>query len=286
MGEWAYILLGVGAVLVSFLLLNNLINSPDFVKKNYRNAEITSLGGLVVLLAIIISQLVVSVFPFGQKIVGLDHGTFIIVLGFALIGLLDDLLGDKVKQGFKGHISELFKGRLTTGSLKLFGGPAIVLLALSPKIEQNGYLGVLIDVVCISLFANLFNLLDLSPGRTTKFALISLLPVFLFAEVRLFMFTIFAILAASLVLDIREKYMLGDTGSNVIGALVGVAFVHAFNLQHTLIITILVFALNILSEFVSFSKIIQRFLPLRLFEEVGQLKERKEWSKQRRNSSS
>ena len=142
--------LGIFCMGFSYAFLRSLINSPEFVKSNYRNASIPSLGGLVVLLSLIISGLVINLLPETQVPKKLDMSTLIIILGFAFIGLLDDLLGDKAKQGFKGHISELFKGRLTTGSLKLFGGPAIVLLSLSNNISSDGYFNIFIDVICIS----------------------------------------------------------------------------------------------------------------------------------------
>jgi len=282
MDEWAYFILGVSTCVLSFFLLKSLISNPEFEKKNYRNIGIPSLGGLVVLLSIIFAELFIVLLPESQKASSFGLSAFVIVFGFALIGLLDDLLGDKDKQGFKGHISELLKGRLTTGSLKLFGGPAIVLLAFSENIPANGYLNVIIDVICISLFANLFNLLDLSPGRTTKFALLTLIPMLLLGDKQVFMYSFLGIILLSLVFDIREKYMLGDTGSNLIGAIVGIAFVQAFNSQDTLFIAIGVLILNIISEFISFSRIIQGFLPLRIFEEIGQLQTRKSWAKERR----
>ena len=284
MDKLLYMVLGIFCMGFSYAFLRSLINSPEFVKSNYRNASIPSLGGLVVLLSLIISGLVINLLPETQVPKKLDMSTLIIILGFAFIGLLDDLLGDKAKQGFKGHISELFKGRLTTGSLKLFGGPAIVLLSLSNNISSDGYFNIFIDVICISLFANLLNLLDLSPGRTTKFSLLALTPLLVFADVQTYMFVALGVLVVSLIFDIREKYMLGDTGSNLIGALIGIAFVQAFDYRETLWLAIGIFALNVLSEFVSFSKIVQGFYPLRKFEELGQLETRKQWAKERRSS--
>ena len=59
MDKLLYMVLGIFCMGFSYAFLRSLINSPEFVKSNYRNATIPSLGGLVVLISLIISGLVI-----------------------------------------------------------------------------------------------------------------------------------------------------------------------------------------------------------------------------------
>ena len=58
----------------------------------------------------------------GRQRIGLD------VLGGEEARLFDDVAGTGHEQGFRGHLRELSKGHLTTGSVKLLGGGAVALI--------------------------------------------------------------------------------------------------------------------------------------------------------------
>src|SRR6266536_5139453 len=90
-------------------------------------------------------------------------------LGFALLGLLDDLIQDKGSRGFRGHLLAIIRGQLTGGALKLLGGAlvALVVAPLAVGLERPWYL-MLVGAVVIASSANFANLLDLRPGRCTK----------------------------------------------------------------------------------------------------------------------
>jgi hypothetical protein len=68
---------------------------------------------------------------------------------------------------------------------------------------------------------------------------------------------------------VREELMVGDTGSNPMGAAVGLGVVVAFGPAVRLSVLVVVLALNLLSERVSFSSVIDRTPPLRYLDRLG-----------------
>ena len=137
-------------------------------------------------------------------VVGVAHAA---VAPVALLGLADDLWSGE-ERGFRAHLRA---GR-TTGVLKLAGIPAYALL------RTRSVSGALL----VALAANALNQLDTRPGRALKaFGLGSLL-------VR---GTPRGALAAAVLLapyDLREMAMLGDSGSNALGAVLGFSSVERF----------------------------------------------------------
>ena len=125
------------------------------------------------------------------------------VAAVAAIGLADDLWSGP-ERGFRAHL----KGGRTTGMLKLVGIPAIGLLATR---RVSGAL-------LVGLAANFLNQLDTRPGRALKAYLGVAIP--LEAPV--------GIAVLLLPYDLREMAMLGDAGSNALGALLGLNSVKRF----------------------------------------------------------
>jgi hypothetical protein len=75
--------------------------------------------------------------------------------------------------------------------------------------------------------------------------------------------------------DLRERCMLGDTGSNVLGAAVGWGLVIACGRRGEWVALAVVVALNLASEVVSFSRVIDAVTPLRWLDRLGARPERK-----------
>ena len=67
--------------------------------------------------------------------------------------------------------------------------------------------------------------------------------------------------------------MLGDTGANAIGAALGVATVLEVTPTTRNAVAAVLLALTLLSEFVSFSRIIDAVPPLRAFHRAGRRRE-------------
>ena len=71
--------------------------------------------------------------------------------------------------------------------------------------------------------------------------------------------------------DLRERLMLGDTGANVLGATLGLSLVLTTAASTRTVVLVVVLALNLLSERVSFSRVIDRTPPLRALDRLGRL---------------
>ena len=69
--------------------------------------------------------------------------------------------------------------------------------------------------------------------------------------------------------DLREQMMLGDVGANVLGGVIGLGVVIATAPTTRTIVLLGVLALNLASEAVSFSKVIDRVAPLRALDRAG-----------------
>jgi UDP-N-acetylmuramyl pentapeptide phosphotransferase/UDP-N-acetylglucosamine-1-phosphate transferase len=75
--------------------------------------------------------------------------------------------------------------------------------------------------------------------------------------------------AGLLVGDLRERFMLGDTGANALGAALGCATVLVVGEGVREVVTAVLLALTLLSEVASFSRIIAAVPPLRAFDRLG-----------------
>jgi hypothetical protein len=160
---------------------------------------------------------------------------------------------------------------LTTGAVKLVGGAFVAVVAAAALGDRTlGWL--LVDAAMIALAANLANLLDRAPGRTIKVGLIgfAVLAAADGASAALAGPGIAVGAAAALAVpDLQEQAMLGDTGANVLGAAVGLAAVIALGRAPTVALLVVLLALNMASEWVSFSAVIDRTGPLRWLDRLG-----------------
>lgn len=182
----------------------------------------------------------------------------LVVLVFALLGIIDDAYGEQSKKGFRGHLT---LRHVSTGALKAWGGMAAALSIVWPL--SDTWLQLVLNGGIIALSANFLNLLDLRPGRAGKSFLILGLLVYLLRprELAPLPGLLWAV-AGYLVWDLRRTVMMGDVGSNSLGAALGLAIVIASPLFGKFILAIVLLGLNLLSEKVSFSKVIEsnRFL--------------------------
>ncbi len=223
-------------------------------------------------------------------------------------GVVDDAYGSPAARGFAGHLKAMAKGRLTTGGLKLIAiGAASLVVSLmmaqvSPwggvaDVSGSGSLTVssvgwaLMAGAAIALTSNLLNLLDLRPGRALKVysllgaggvlsagvmlsaspigqrfgaspgdGIVTLLGLALF---------VFGPVIAVWPFDLGERGMLGDAGANPMGVVAGLLIVSGLPAWGLVAYFILVLGLNLLSERVSFTRVISSVPVLRALDEAG-----------------
>ena len=156
----------------------------------------------------------------------------------AAIGLADDLWSGP-ERGFRAHL----RAGHTTGVLKLAGIPLYGLL------RTRSFSGALV----VGLSANALNQLDTRPGRALKAYLGAALV--LRAPLRV------AVLLAPY--DLREMAMLGDSGANALGALLGLNSVERITGRGRLLLIGGLLGLTALGERTSLGQVIERSPALR-----------------------
>ncbi len=200
-----------------------------------------------------------------------------LVWGTALVfvaGLVDDLLGGGEARGVRGHLESLVRGRLTTGILKIlagFAGGAIVVSA-GPAAWPVRLTGLVLIAAC----TNLWNVLDVRPARALKAFLPLQVVLALSAAGSLLEVRQGALLGAALGVlpwDLRERAMLGDAGSNVLGFAVGVGLYSALPLGGLLLALGAVLVLQVAAETVTISRLIDAVPPLRWYDRFGRIPE-------------
>ncbi len=196
------------------------------------------------------------------------------LVGIAFLGFLDDALGQgaaaATPRGWRGHWRALREGRLSTGAIKAIGALALAAYVVSGRgLEDWRYVA---DVALLVLATNLFNLLDLRPGRAEKgLALLGLglcLGAWTLAPIELLGIFAGPILVGAW-LTLREEAMLGDTGSNLIGAVAGVWLLTILGGDARLIALGIVVAITIYGELRSISETIDTVPPLRWLDSLG-----------------
>jgi UDP-GlcNAc:undecaprenyl-phosphate/decaprenyl-phosphate GlcNAc-1-phosphate transferase len=196
------------------------------------------------------------------------------LLGVAFLGFLDDSLGrgeaGDAPRGWRGHLRALREGRLSTGAIKALGALALAAYVVSGRgLESWRYLA---DVILLILATNAFNLLDLRPGRAEK-ALVLLGAALCAAGWTVAPIDLLGIFVGPVLVGawftLRERAMLGDTGSNLLGAIAGVWLLTTLGGDERLIALAALAALTVYGELRSISRTIETVPPLRWLDSLG-----------------
>jgi UDP-GlcNAc:undecaprenyl-phosphate/decaprenyl-phosphate GlcNAc-1-phosphate transferase len=269
-------LVGIVAAAVLWVLVAGAFAAPVFRRENFRGRALPTAVGIVVALVVVATDAVVAVVaaagaePDAAAVDSLRLTTFA-ALGFGLLGLLDDLGGTGESGGFAAHLRALAAGRLTTGALKLFGGAAVAVVVVATR-EPDAVGRLLADAALVALAANLANLFDRAPGRTIKVTLVAfgVLVVAVGAQQELAGVALALGAGAGLLTaDLGERLMLGDAGANVLGAVLGLGVVLTCSPGIRTIVLVVVAALNLVSERISFGEVIDATPPLRAADRWG-----------------
>jgi UDP-N-acetylmuramyl pentapeptide phosphotransferase/UDP-N-acetylglucosamine-1-phosphate transferase len=198
--------------------------------------------------------------------------------GAAGLGAYDDLAGDGSSRGLSGHLRALRRGEVSTGAVKVGGLAVTGLLAAAalpprpgePATGAGRVADIALSGALVAGTANLVNLLDLRPGRALK-AVVGLGALTALGGGPAGRLAASAVGAAATSLrpDLGERAMLGDTGANAAGALLGLAWVRGLSRPARLFALAAVTGLTLASERVSFSAVIDRTPALRAVDQLG-----------------
>ena len=275
---------------LGYVLRRKRIKASQWERTNFHGATVSLRGGVAMAGASVASAAVASALS-DQPRAAL--GGVVASLGGGLAGYIDDVDqgahdGGKVAKGLKGHLGALAHGQVTTGVIKIagIGASALAASALvgSKATSVSGKAADLaLNTVLIAGAANLANLLDLRPGRALKATVLVATPLSYFScaaaktpasgasgapsakpvspaspasAQRLLASGLNAAAITALVEDLQETTMLGDTGANAAGALLGTSLAANDSWKLRLETTLGVVGLILASEKVSFSKVI------------------------------
>jgi UDP-N-acetylmuramyl pentapeptide phosphotransferase/UDP-N-acetylglucosamine-1-phosphate transferase len=244
-------------------------------RENYRGRRLAVPLGIVIVPAALIALIPVMLLARLTDVDAFpDNLGFAVVFipGIALLGLIDDVLSGEGR-GWRGHGKDVLGGSLSTGLLKAGGTLGLALLVASSLPGSDA--DFLLATAVLVLATNAFNLLDLRPGRSVKAyillgAILTIATSNTAALAGLGIFTAPVLVAGWF--DLREKGMLGDTGSNAIGGLAGLWIVLTLDTDAQVVAVLILLAINLFGEFRSISKVIEKVPGLRHLDSLGRPK--------------
>jgi UDP-GlcNAc:undecaprenyl-phosphate/decaprenyl-phosphate GlcNAc-1-phosphate transferase len=261
------LLLGLVLTLVVCVRPPRSFVKPPHLRTNYREQPVAGTLGIVLVLPLCAGA-AIAVAGGVRVRTAVTIAATGAVLG--VIGLVDDLYGDRRAGGLIGHARALVHGRVTTGTLKAVSGVVLGLGAAWALGRRGAWL--VVAGAVIALAANLANLLDVRPGRAIKGWLVSFAALAAgtgISDAVLATATLAGGTAAFLEADLRERAMLGDGGAAVLGASIGAAAVASVDRSALLVIVIVLAGLTAASEAVSFTRVIEHVPPLRFVDSLG-----------------
>ncbi len=222
-----------------------------FKKKNYLGRKVFFPAGLLLPLS------VYPIFLIIIKLQILDREFAVLAIFYSgsvlLGGIIDDLWGQEQIKGFKGHIKELLSGSISTGILKII--TAVLGIAPLAAYLAKNWFAFLSYFFLGLLVINVFNSLDLRPGRCLKgliFFLLLLSP-WMFGKIAcLLMGTVLG----HIYFDLKQKMMLGDSGAGYLGSLAAILLIQSGQDLLIFIFTILFLLFNLFTELRSISGVI------------------------------
>jgi UDP-GlcNAc:undecaprenyl-phosphate GlcNAc-1-phosphate transferase len=218
-----------------------------FSAPNYQSKRVLNSAGVWLSLSTIVGSLPLFIWYRDLALLWLFS------LSITFLGLLDDLFLEKTK-GIRGHLQRLRSGVITTGVIKL-GYILLISFGLALLTQRtNWYL----DAFLLSIFANTVNTLDTRPNRANFFFGIMLLLVSIFTwdnPITVYSYVVAGSLIVLFPYEKREKTMLGDSGANLLGAIIGLNL-WGLSLGFRIVLAILALIWQIFADNFSLNRII------------------------------
>lgn len=242
------------------------------VRENFRGRSLPFPAGFVIVAAAVVALVPLAALRELSEVDLFEPETgrvALYLIGVAFLGMIDDLLAGDAR-GWRGHGAAVLAGSFSTGALKALGALGLAMFVLSGSGLNDGEY--LLGVALLALTTNLFNLLDLRPGRAAKVLVLVGAGVTIGARDLQPLWALGLFLGAALVLgvhDLRERVMLGDTGSNLLGGLAGLWLVLALGTVAQVIALVVVLGITVYGEFRSISAWIERTPGTRQLDSIG-----------------
>ncbi|MDD3839178.1 MAG: hypothetical protein PHP06_01210 [Clostridia bacterium] len=194
------------------------------------------------------------------------------ICSMGFVGIVDDLVGNRRTTGLRGHFSKFIKGDFTTGTFK-----AIICLLISIIISSTlskGYIDLILNILVICLSTNLINIFDVRPGRAVKVVLF-LCTIFLLIEISLLYLAtpLICMLGVYGNYDVKSYCMMGDTGSNILGFILGFFSISHFDFLTKITYLIFLIIIHIVAERYSITDIINHHRVLSFIDKIGSIRQ-------------
>jgi len=261
----------VFAFLISYFITPktlHMLHTGGLTKSNYRGKLITGSAGIIFPAVLALTYALAAIYTQVPQDAYIYLG-FISLISFA--GFVDDVVGNRESRGFLGHFSFLFKKKeLTTGIWKAgLGGIVAVLAAVTSSIYWGD---IIINTLLVALMTNIFNLLDVCPGRSIKVFFLAALCVAVIIPsftASILLYPVAGALLAYAIYDFQGKAMLGDAGSNLIGLSLGLAVMAGAGFVARLSVVLGLLFLHLVAERYSFSQVINNNKVLFILDRLG-----------------
>jgi UDP-GlcNAc:undecaprenyl-phosphate GlcNAc-1-phosphate transferase len=271
------LLLSAGAALAVAPGLRQGLADGGHTVRNYRGADLPCPLGIIVAVAVALTAGALGLLV---EFDVLDHARITgltLVLGVVALGLFDDAYSGP-SRGWRGHGEALRTGGLPSGAVKAVGTLGLagwVAGALATTgADGSQHLRWILVVLVLVLATNLFNIVDLRPGRAFKAFVLVAVGTTIAAGTDIvsdFGAYLGAIMVVA-VYDLRERGMLGDTGANLLGAVAGLMLVTAITSTTGLAICVAVLlTITAYGEFRSISAFVERTPGFRHLDSIGRI---------------
>jgi UDP-GlcNAc:undecaprenyl-phosphate/decaprenyl-phosphate GlcNAc-1-phosphate transferase len=170
--------------------------------------------------------------------------------------------------GIRAHLGALTHGRVTSGIVKLLVATAAGLTWMLAI--HTGPARLMLGTGVVAGCTNLWNLLDVRPGRALKLGLVAAVALAA-VDPAVLAVGAAAVCLVLLPLDLRERGMLGDAGANPLGFVLGVLLVDRLAVAGLGVALAVLVLLHVLAETVTLSRLIEAVPPLRWFDRLGRL---------------